>query len=108
MEDKDIIALYWERSERAIEETDIKYGKLCRSISMGIVDDRRDSEEVIKKRLASATGELAYASEYDYIIVNDIAERATQKVLTVMEAERYRAARTYFIIDEICHCRKEE
>ncbi|HIZ38576.1 MAG TPA: RNA polymerase sigma factor [Candidatus Anaerobutyricum stercoris] len=47
MEDKDIIALYWERSERAIEETDIKYGKLCRSISMGIVDDRRDSEEVI-------------------------------------------------------------
>lgn len=67
-----------------------------------------DSEEVIKKRLASATGELAYASEYDYIIVNDIAERATQKVLTVMEAERYRAARTYFIIDEICHCRKEE
>lgn len=46
-----------------------------------------DSEEVIKKRLASATGELAYASEYDYIIVNDIAERATQKVLTVMEAE---------------------
>ena len=36
-----------ERSERAIEETDSKYGKLCRSISMGIVDDRRDSEEVI-------------------------------------------------------------
>ena len=35
-------------------------------------------------------------------------KRATQKVLTVMEAERYRAARTYFIIDEICHCRKEE
>ena len=67
-----------------------------------------DSEEVIKKRLASATGELAYASEYDYIIVNDIAERATQKVLTVMEAERYRAARTYFIIDEICHCKKEK
>lgn len=47
MEDKDIIALYWERSEKAIEETDIKYGKLCRSISMGIVGDRRDSEEVI-------------------------------------------------------------
>ena len=57
-----------------------------------------DSEEVIKKRLASATGELAYASEYDYIIVNDIAERATQKVLTVMEAERYRAARCAYLL----------
>ena len=40
--------------------------------------------------------------KYDYIIVNDIAEKATKKVLTLMEAERYRVARTYFIIDEIC------
>ena len=29
-----------------------------------------DSEDVIKRRLASATGELAYANEYDYIVVN--------------------------------------
>ncbi|MBQ7318264.1 MAG: guanylate kinase [Phascolarctobacterium sp.] len=61
-----------------------------------------DSEEVIKRRMASAADELAYASKYDYIIVNDIAEKATKKVLTIMEAERYRVARTYFIIDEIC------
>ena len=64
-----------------------------------------DSEEVIKRRMASAADELTYASKYDYIIVNDIAEKATQKVLTVMEAERYRVARTYFIIDEICKLR---
>lgn len=64
-----------------------------------------DSEEVIKRRLSSAAGELAYAAEYDYIIVNDIAAKAAAKVLTVMEAERYRAARTYFIIDEICKCK---
>lgn len=61
-----------------------------------------DSEEVIKRRMASAADELTYASKYDYIIVNDIAEKATKKVLTLMEAERYRVARTYFIIDEIC------
>ena len=61
-----------------------------------------DSEEVIQRRMASAADELTYASKYDYIIVNDIAEKATKKVLTLMEAERYRVARTYFIIDEIC------
>jgi guanylate kinase len=60
-----------------------------------------DSEEVIQRRMASAADELTYASKYDYIIVNDIAEKATKKVLTLMEAERYRVARTYFIIDEI-------
>ena len=61
-----------------------------------------DSEEVIQRRMASAADELTYASKYDYIIVNDIAEKATKKVLILMEAERYRVARTYFIIDEIC------
>lgn len=62
-----------------------------------------DSEDVIKRRMASAAGELAYAAEYDYIIVNDIAEKAAQKVLTIMEAERYRVARTYFIVNRICN-----
>ena len=61
-----------------------------------------DSENVIKRRLASAASELTYAAEYDYIIVNDVAEKAADKVLTIMEAERYRVARTYFIVDKIC------
>ena len=61
----------------------------------------KDTEEVIEKRLKEATHELRYASKYDYIIVNDIAEKAAGRVLTLLEAERYRAGRTYFIIDEI-------
>ena len=61
----------------------------------------KDTEEVIEKRLKEATHELRYASKYDYIIVNDIAETAAGRVLTLLEAERYRAGRTYFIIDEI-------
>lgn len=61
-----------------------------------------DSEDVIKRRMASAAGELTYAQKYDYIIVNDIAQKAANKVLTIMEAERYRVDRTYFIVDQIC------
>ncbi len=61
-----------------------------------------DSEEVIQRRMASAASELTYAAEYDYIVVNDIAEKAAGKILTIMDAERYRVARTYFIVDEIC------
>lgn len=67
-----------------------------------------DSEDVIKRRLASAASELTYAAEYDYIIVNDIAEKAADKVLTIMEAERYRVARTYFIVDKICKGENKE
>ena len=61
----------------------------------------KDTEEVIEKRLQSAAGELSYAGEYDYIIVNDVAEDATQRVLTVLEAERCRAKRTYFLINKM-------
>lgn len=45
MEDKQIIELYWARSECAIAETDKKYGKLCRRIAFNILNNLQDSEE---------------------------------------------------------------
>ena len=47
MQDKEIIELYFERDENAITETDIKYGRLCRKISFGILHNNEDSEECI-------------------------------------------------------------
>ena len=60
-----------------------------------------DAEDVIEKRLKAAAGELSYASKYDYIIVNDVAEIAAKRVMTLLEAERYRAGRTYFVVDNM-------
>ena len=45
--DREIIKLYFERSERAIEETDKAYGKYCRYISFEILRDLQDSEEIV-------------------------------------------------------------
>ena len=47
MEDSLIIDLYWQRSERAISETDQKYGSYCRSIAYGILNCREDTEECV-------------------------------------------------------------
>ena len=47
MEDKQIIDLYWTRSESAIAETDIKYGKLCHRIAFNILSNYQDSEECV-------------------------------------------------------------
>jgi len=47
MEDLQIIELYFSRDEQAITETDRKYGKLCRSIVFGIVNNPEDTEECI-------------------------------------------------------------
>lgn len=40
MEDSKIIDLYWQRDERAIAETEGKYGAYCRAVSMNILGVR--------------------------------------------------------------------
>lgn len=47
MDDDKIVALYWERNEKAIEETDIKYKKYLFSIAYNVVHDRLDCEECL-------------------------------------------------------------
>ena len=47
MEDREIVQLYWDRDERAISESDGKYGPLCRSIAMRVLENREDSEECV-------------------------------------------------------------
>ena len=58
MTDKEIIALYFKRSENAIEQTDVKYGKLCHSISINILNDTRDSEECVNDTWLRAWGAI--------------------------------------------------
>ncbi len=47
MEDKKIIALYWERSEKAIKETADKYGKYCYTIAFNILYNKEDADESV-------------------------------------------------------------
>lgn len=47
MDDHAIVELYHRREERAIAETDQKYGGLCRSIALRLLGDREDAEECV-------------------------------------------------------------
>jgi len=47
MDDKQIVALYWARSETAITETDKKYGRYCHYIAHNILYSDRDAEECV-------------------------------------------------------------
>ena len=54
MDDKRIIDLYWERSERAITETSSKYGNYCYTIAYNILYNREDSEESVNDTYLAA------------------------------------------------------
>lgn len=47
MEDKEIVALYFARSEDAIRETDLKYGAFCRRVAQNVLTLREDAEECV-------------------------------------------------------------
>lgn len=47
MDENQIIDLYFARSEQAISETDLKYGKYCRQLAYNILYDHQDSEECV-------------------------------------------------------------
>ena len=54
MEDKDIIELYLQRSEEAIEATNEKYGKYCRKIAYNILYSDLDAEECVNDTYLNA------------------------------------------------------
>lgn len=47
MEDKQIVELYWKRSEEAVAETEKKYGNYCYHISYNILFCNEDAEECV-------------------------------------------------------------
>lgn len=47
MEDKDIVALYWQRDQEAVGATQRKYGSYLTKIAWQILTDREDSEECV-------------------------------------------------------------
>ena len=52
--DEAIIALYWSRDERAIEETDLKYKNYLYSVAYNIVHGRADCEECLSDTYLAA------------------------------------------------------
>ena len=54
MEDQEIVALFWARSEEAIREASGKYGRYCRYIAEQILHSREDSEECVNDALLQA------------------------------------------------------
>lgn len=53
----------------------------------------QDSEETIQRRLHDAIAEIRNYQEYDYVIVNDNLEEATETLKSIVRAERVKRVR---------------
>jgi guanylate kinase len=66
--------------------------------SWAVLEDRlkkraQDDPAVIAKRLANARGEIEHLPEFDYVVVNDKLEEATEDLLAILRAEKRRPSR---------------
>lgn len=50
-----------------------------------------ETNDVIEKRVAEATGEIAKIKNYNYVIVNDVLENAVSDFHAIMRAERLKS-----------------
>ncbi len=54
MDDKQIVELYWNRDERAISETEAKYGHYLQSIALQVLSDNEDAAECVNDTYLAA------------------------------------------------------
>lgn len=54
MKDEEIVSLYWDRDERAIQETESKYDRYLTKIAYNILNDTQDSQESVNDTYLAA------------------------------------------------------
>jgi len=53
----------------------------------------QDSDDVIRRRMSKASGEMSHWAEYDYVIINRDIDRAFDDVCAILSAERLKRVR---------------
>lgn len=97
IEDEKIIEMFFERSEKAIQELDSKYGKVCHSLSYSIVNNRQDAEECVSDAYLGAWNTIPPAKpdslrSYLCKIVRNISLKAYYKKEAAKRSSRYTVA----------------
>lgn len=55
-----------------------------------IINRGSETKESLEKRFTSAFKEIKFLKKYDYFIINDIVDKATQTLTSIIEAEKSR------------------
>ena len=87
MEDEKIIALYWDRDQTAIAETQQKYGRYCGSIAHNIVHDAQDADARVEFHAQGAPASSGGFSGCDH--AQSVAGLLPQKALRKERRRRH-------------------
>ncbi|HEX8853202.1 MAG TPA: hypothetical protein VF754_06925, partial [Pyrinomonadaceae bacterium] len=62
---------------------------------------RTETDEAFALRLRNARGEVEHYREFDYVIINDVKERASVQLASIVYAERARRERQEWVANRV-------
>ena len=105
MDDKAIIDLFWERSERAITETAKKYGSFCHNISYRILKNSQDAEECVNDTWLRAWDSIPpRRPERLAVYLGKITQNLSLDRYRHYSAEKRKIAQTAEVFEELFEC----
>ncbi len=104
MEDKEIVDLFWERSESAINETNQKYGRYCHYIAYQILHSDEDAEEIVNDTYLKTWNTIPNNRPNDLkSYVGMISRQLAVDVFDYQHAQK-RNTVMYMVLDELSAC----
>ena len=105
MDDKMIIDLFWERSEKAIAETSAKYGSFCHSISYRILHNAQDAEECVNDTWLHTWDSIPpHKPKKLSVYLGRITRNLSLDRYKNYNAEKRKMTRTAEALDELSEC----
>lgn len=105
MQDAELIALFAERNERAIAETNLQYGKSCRSIAAELTRSRQDAEEIVNDVLMEAWNTIPPQKPRKlFAYLAAITRNLAMHRLDERNAQRRGGGHVPAVLDELSEC----
>lgn len=105
MDDANIIALYFQRSETALAETEKKYCPYCRKIADNILNNHEDSEECLNDTWLKAWKSIPPTKPLNLkTFLGAITRNIALGIWRSRNSEKRRADRLRVCLDELTEC----
>lgn len=105
MDDKGIVRLYFDRNERAIDETAKKYGKYCFSIAQNILSNREDAEESVNDTYLDAWNSIPpHRPNSLALFLGKITRRVSIDRYRRRNAQKRGSGEIALVLDELYQC----
>lgn len=105
MDDRKIVELFLQRSEEAIEQTSIKYGRYCHRIAYNILGNDEDSEECVSDALMRTWNSIPPNEPTSFSsFIGKITRNLALDKLRQQNSEKRGGGEVALALDELAEC----